>query len=259
MGVEAVLKRVFLVWGGLWRRALWGGGGLLLAGCTVCQDIRPEGPKTLAPYRATSKPYKIKGIWYYPQQYYEFEEVGIASWYGGRDGTHGHFQATGVRYDMFQDTAAHKTLPIPCMALVTNLENGRSLVVKVSDRGPFKYQRILDLSVAAAQKLGFYRQGTTLIKIKTLVAESVALEENQRAYARAKEPQRSRRFSGRAPRKPNQKVAFPNPARRASTPLSKKAAGLERLLGPSQEGGGSRASGPSSQSLDALLRGKGGL
>lgn len=162
---------------------------LLLQACTLCEDSE----KTLAPFRATSRPYKIKGIWYYPQQHYEYEDIGIASWYGERDGTHGHPQATGVIYNMFKDTAAHKTLPIPCMACVTNMENGRSLIVKVSDRGPFKYNRIMDLSVAAAKKLGFYQKGTTIVHIKTLAHESFCLPENQRAYAREAEKRKRKK------------------------------------------------------------------
>ena len=246
-----------LRWGRLFSLSL---GVLGLTGCSSPQSPS-SSVRTLAPYRATSKPYKIKGIWYYPQQHYEFEDVGIASWYGERDGTHGRFQATGVRYDMFKDTAAHKTLPIPCIARITNLENGRSLVVKISDRGPFKYERVLDLSVSAAQKLGFYRQGTTLVKIQTLVAESVALPENQKAYARAKRSGRKTPVLCAPPRSlPTQRSPNPNPKPPYTLP---KANPVRQGKSPPQRGGLDtllhRPSSPAipsprpSSSLDGLL------
>src|SRR4051812_4386212 len=79
-------------------------------------------------------PYQIDGIWYYPAEDYAYDETGIASWYG--PDFHGKSTASGERYDMNEVTAAHKTLPMPSMVRVTNLENGRSLVIRVNDRGP---------------------------------------------------------------------------------------------------------------------------
>ena len=112
----------------------------LLAACSS----GPETPefcslgKTTSPKKATSRPYQIKGIWYYPQPHYEYEEEGMASYYGGGDIFHGRPTATGERFDMNEVTAAHKTLPLPCVVKVVNLENGREIDVKVN--GFFKIE-----------------------------------------------------------------------------------------------------------------------
>jgi rare lipoprotein A len=93
-------------------------------------------------------------------------ERGIASWYGPT--FHGERASTQEPYDMYALTAAHKTLPLPCYARVTNLKNGRSTVVRINDRGPFKDDRIIDLSYAAALRLDMLREGTTLVEVRTL-------------------------------------------------------------------------------------------
>jgi len=134
----------------------------------------PEG-QTPAPVTATSKPYKIKGVWYHPQPYYEYDEEGIASFYGGGDVFHGRPTATGERFDMNGVTAAHKTLPLPCIVEVTNLSNGRRLEVKVNDRGPFIEKRIIDMSRRSAQLLGFENAGTTKVRVRTLLPETLAM------------------------------------------------------------------------------------
>lgn len=90
------------------------------------------------------KPYQIDGIWYYPAEDLTYDETGIASWYG--EPFHGRKTANGAVYDMNKMTAAHKTLPLPTDVRVTNLENGRSVIVTVNDRGPFAHSRIIDLS-----------------------------------------------------------------------------------------------------------------
>ena len=143
----------------------------LLAGCATHQ--------TLAPYRATSRPYKIKGKWYYPQRYYELKQTGVASYYGRGHGAHGLPTATGERFCRYRMSAAHKTLPLPCMARVTNLENGRQVVLRINDRGPFIRGRILDVSAAAAHDLGFYHQGLARVRLEALVEQSLALPENR--------------------------------------------------------------------------------
>jgi rare lipoprotein A len=145
---------------------------LVLSGCVSRQT-------TIAPYRATSRPYKIKGRWYYPQPYYELKQTGIASYYGRGHGAHGLPTATGERFCRYRMSAAHKTLPLPCMVRVTNLENGRQVVLRINDRGPFIRGRILDVSAAAARQLGFYHQGLARVHMETLVAESLALPENR--------------------------------------------------------------------------------
>jgi rare lipoprotein A len=93
-------------------------------------------------------------------------ERGVASWYG--PDFHGVRTSVGEPYDMYSMTAAHKTLPLPAYARVTNLRNGRSVVVRINDRGPFKANRIIDLSYAAALKLDMIREGTTLVEVRSL-------------------------------------------------------------------------------------------
>lgn len=151
---------------------------LLLAACSSAprkQVVCSDGVCTLAPRKATSRPYAIKGIWYHPQAHYEYEEEGIASYYGGGDIFHGRPTATGETFDMNEITAAHKTLPLPCIAEVTNLENGRQIQLKVNDRGPFIRGRIIDVSRRVAQLLGFEGRGTAKVRVRTLVPESLAL------------------------------------------------------------------------------------
>ena len=95
-----------------------------------------------------------------------FSEKGIASWYGTK--FHGRRTSSGEPYDMYAMTAAHKNLPLPCYVRVTNLRNGRQAVVKVNDRGPFHENRIIDLSYAAATKLGILAQGTGFVEIEVI-------------------------------------------------------------------------------------------
>jgi rare lipoprotein A len=93
-------------------------------------------------------------------------ETGLASWYGTK--FHGRSTSSGEPYDMYQLTAAHRSLPIPAYVRVTNLDNGRSSVVRVNDRGPFHSDRIIDLSYAAAVKLGYADQGTARVRVESL-------------------------------------------------------------------------------------------
>jgi rare lipoprotein A len=121
------------------------------------------------------EPYQINGIWYYPKVDYDYDESGIASWYGQE--FHGKPTANGETFDMNQVTAAHRTLPMPSLVQVTNLENGRSLVVRVNDRGPFVAGRIIDLSRRSAQLLGAERQGTARVRVQVLADESRTIAE----------------------------------------------------------------------------------
>lgn len=118
-------------------------------------------------------PYKVAGKRYVPQETYDHTETGIASWYGPN--FHGKQTANGEIFDMNELTAAHKTLQLPSLVRVTNLENGRSLVVRVNDRGPFKRGRIIDLSKRAAELLDFKGQGIAKVKIQVLSEESKAI------------------------------------------------------------------------------------
>ncbi len=118
-------------------------------------------------------PYQIDGIWYYPSVDYRYMETGIASWYGSK--FHKKKTANGGIYDMNKLTAAHRTLPMPSFVRVTNLENGRSLVLKVNDRGPYANNRIIDVSRRGAQLLGFEKKGTARARVEILPNESRAI------------------------------------------------------------------------------------
>ncbi len=106
-----------------------------------------------------------------------FTERGIASWYGNK--FHGNPTASGEIYDMFGMTAAHKNLPLPCYVEVTNIENGRKIIVKVNDRGPFHQNRIIDLSYAGAAKLGITARGTGLVEIRAIDTTAPAAKTGQ--------------------------------------------------------------------------------
>ncbi len=122
--------------------------------------------------RKTGKPYRIAGKWYYPlSSAAGYNETGTASWYGTK--FHGRKTANGERYDMHAMSAAHKTLPMPTMVRVTNLQNGRSVVVRVNDRGPFVKNRIIDLSYAAARALGYDKKGTAPVRVEALGQSSM--------------------------------------------------------------------------------------
>jgi rare lipoprotein A len=103
-----------------------------------------------------------------------YVERGVASWYG--PGFHAARTSSGEPYDMYGMTAAHKTLPLPCYARVTNLANRRSIIVRINDRGPFVGNRIIDLSYTAAAKLDMLREGTAFVEVRTLTPEQPALE-----------------------------------------------------------------------------------
>jgi len=112
------------------------------------------------------QPYEIAGVQYTPHEDPSYDRTGQASWYG--ELFHGRYTANGEIYDMDRLSAAHPTLPLPIYAQVTNLQNGRSLVVRINDRGPFKNDRIIDLSRRSAEVLGFRKQGTASVRVKYL-------------------------------------------------------------------------------------------
>ncbi|MGI9509860.1 MAG: septal ring lytic transglycosylase RlpA family protein [Geminicoccaceae bacterium] len=136
---------------------LVGLGLFVLAGC------QSGGHVAKATSVKVGKPYQINGEWYYPRMVDRYRETGVASWYGVP--FHGRKTANGEVYDMHGMTAAHPTLPLPSVARVTNLENGRSITVRVNDRGPFAKKRIIDLSRRAAWELGFKDQGTAEVEV----------------------------------------------------------------------------------------------
>ena len=180
------------------RRALRTGAGaaiavwaLMLTGCSTLTPRPAPRPHPVPPAPTTAPPVNIEAIpdavpraeprsahgnppFYevFGQRYYVlasangYLERGVASWYGPN--FHGVNTSSGEPYDMYGMTAAHKTLPLPCYARVTNLRNGRSVVVRINDRGPFVANRLIDLSYTAAAKLDMLREGTTLVEVRTL-------------------------------------------------------------------------------------------
>jgi rare lipoprotein A len=121
------------------------------------------------------KPYKIDGVTYTPQETFTLTETGVASWYG--PGFHGKSTANGERYDQSDRTAAHRTLQMPAVVRVTNLDNGLSTVVRVNDRGPFARSRVIDLSRTAAQEIDMIGRGTARVRIDQLSTESMTVKE----------------------------------------------------------------------------------
>lgn len=114
----------------------------------------------------TMRPYQIRGQWYRPVEDPDYDVTGLASWYG--DQFNGRPTATGEIFDMHALTAAHKTLPLPGLVEVTNLANGRSVVLRVNDRGPFVDNRIIDLSRGAAQELDLLSRGVGQVRVRYL-------------------------------------------------------------------------------------------
>jgi rare lipoprotein A len=151
--------------------------GLLVAGLlslvAACAGVaRPDGvrlpvvsdPAPIIP--GTMRAYQIRGRWYQPVEQPGYDETGLASWYG--DQFNGRATATGERFDMHALTAAHKTLPLPGLVEVTNLANGRRIVVRVNDRGPFVDNRIIDLSRGSAEALGMLSAGVSEVRVRYL-------------------------------------------------------------------------------------------
>jgi rare lipoprotein A len=159
----------------------------LVAACTAPPESRYPQAQDTAPVKSISpeevadavpradpilaagnrSPYTVNGVRYeILEDASNYRQRGIASWYGTK--FHGHETSNGEIFDLYLATAAHKTLPIPCYARVTNLENGRSIVVRVNDRGPFHDDRLIDLSYAAAVKLGYMERGTAEVEVEVI-------------------------------------------------------------------------------------------
>ena len=147
---------------------------------SISQDRAPGTPLDLSQVRevvpvpvnrtlaGNRSPYRVNGRTYHVLDTEEgFQQTGLASWYGEK--FHGHDTSNGEVFDMYQVSAAHISLPIPSFARVTNLENQRSIIVRVNDRGPFHNERVIDLSYAAAYKLGFADKGTALVHVESIV------------------------------------------------------------------------------------------
>ena len=206
-----------------------------LAACATPLPTRlPQTTSTARPYsgppppgstnglRGTEKPYQIKGIWYYPKADPDYDEKGIGSWYGEQ--FHNRRTANGEIFDMDLPSAAHKTLPLPCIVEVTNLDNGRKMQVRVNDRGPFVDGRIIDLSKAAAEQLGYGRAGIAHVRVRYIGPASKTPFDAPRMIASAPPPQepryapppKARVYAGGLP--PAQPAYDPPPPPKAADP-----------------------------------------
>lgn len=158
-----------------------------VAGAELVRALLGTAPAAVSPPYAAVSPhykvgpsYRINGVWYHPVEDPAYRRTGVASYYGGEArgvDFHGRPTANGEIYDMHALTAAHPTLPLPSLVSVTNLENGRSVVLRVNDRGPFMHGRLIDVSRRAAQDLGFEHKGTASVRVEVLAAESRALKQ----------------------------------------------------------------------------------
>lgn len=165
------------------QATLFAAAGLTLAACAGTLEpapVAPPGPVAAGPQAPppgtqgqpspryngykVGQPYQVHGVWYYPKAQPNYDEIGIASWYGEQ--FHNHYTADGEVFDMRLPSAAHTTLPLPSLVEVTNLANGKKLIVRVNDRGPFVDGRIIDLSKEAAAELGFVTAGVTKVRVR---------------------------------------------------------------------------------------------
>jgi peptidoglycan lytic transglycosylase len=151
-----------------------GAATVLAVSLAACGSSGGKGVAQRGAYKIGA-PYKIDGVTYTPQEEFNHVETGVASWYG--PGFHGKSTANGEPYDQSARTAAHRTLQMPSIVRVTNLDNGLSTVVRINDRGPFARSRVIDLSRTAAQELDIVRNGTAHVRIDQLQAESLAVKD----------------------------------------------------------------------------------
>ena len=141
-------------------------------------------------------PYLANGKWYVPVNDRSYDHVGMASWYG--DFFHGRQTANGEVYDMNALTGAHPTLPLPTYVAVTNLQNNRSVVVRINDRGPYHEDRIIDLSHKAAEVLGFYGRGTAPVRVRYLGPAPLTGDDSYERRVLAQQPWAPRIISNAA-------------------------------------------------------------
>ena len=159
--------------GGIARLGVVAACSLVLAHCSGSFSSKEYSPRVVEEgepvpkgggiYRV-GKPYSVNGRTYVPAENPSYRAEGVASWYG-RD-FHGRLTANGEVYDMHSISAAHTTLPLPCYVRVTNLDNGRSIIVRVNDRGPYHRNRVIDLSIGTAKALDFYSRGLAHVRVE---------------------------------------------------------------------------------------------
>lgn len=203
---------------GMWNRvAGWAALGLLAAALAACgsssdrtRTVSVPGP-TGTPYKPylVGIPYEIAGKTYYPRENFDYDRTGVASWYGRQ--FHGRRTANGEIFNMNAMTAAHPTLPMPTIARVTNLSNGKSVIVRINDRGPFASDRIIDLSRRAATELGFRDKGVTRVRVTVLKRESQKLKQGETVTVARVPATREPSYSPSGAPKPVPTVAKPEP------------------------------------------------
>jgi len=194
----------------------------------TAKQVRGDSIPTGEGRYKVGSPYQIKGAWYYPAEDFEYSETGIASWYGPN--FHGKQTANGETYNQNDMTAAHRTLPMPSAVRVTNLENGRSIVLRINDRGPFARGRIIDVSRRGAQLLGFEKNGVAKVRVDILPNESRQLKaaaingssQQIQVAASPRDAVVSRPLPSTAPARPNARAtepaSAPAPVRTTSLP-----------------------------------------
>lgn len=159
---------------------------VFLAGCAMRTPV--------GPVHMSSKAYYCRGEWHHPQNYYEYDQVGIASWYG--DDFHGKSKASGEKFNKMALTAAHRTLPIPSVVQVTSYKTGKSITVIIDDRGPFVYKgRIIDLSYSAAKSLGIDKFKPSPVRVQTLVSDSLQLSNYIARHCKSKRDPKGRSWA----------------------------------------------------------------
>jgi rare lipoprotein A len=163
--------RIFFIAGGSAALAL------ALAACSSGPQGKPtaRSPDDGRGAYKVGKAYDIDGKTYYPAENWSYDETGMASWYG--PGFHGRQTASGEIYDQHATSAAHPTLPLPSIVRVTNLANGKEVVARVNDRGPFAHNRIIDLSKGAARQIGLDISGTAKVRVQLLTRESEMIKQ----------------------------------------------------------------------------------
>jgi rare lipoprotein A len=195
-------------------------GAATLAACAgptpryTIRDAEPSKPRAPNPgLHGTDKPYAIGGRWYYPKAQPDYDQIGLASWYGAAE--HNRHTADGEVFDQYALSAAHRTLPLPSIVEVTNLANGRRIQVRLNDRGPFVDGRLIDLSRGAAEQLGFDRQGLTRVRVRyigaapPLAAEGVMQARLTPKHAVIEPPPAPAPVLTAAPRAPSAEIGEP--------------------------------------------------
>jgi rare lipoprotein A len=162
-------------------------------------------PKGGGVYRI-GEPYQVSGIWYTPREEPTYDRIGRASWYG--ELFHGRRTANGEIYDMDRLSAAHPTLPLPVYAQVTNLANGRTIVVRINDRGPYARDRVIDLSRRSAELLGFRANGTTDVRVRYLRRAPLNGDDSYEQRFAASQSWARSQFAANVPAKKNSAITL---------------------------------------------------